>query len=236
MKILFVTIQIIIVTSLSSFAQSNRADQYDERLIPIDHNVDVTHMTLHVSFEPKKGKVIGYVNIDFTVLQSKIDSLFLDAPGIKIKNIKMGLSELNYKKSDDGMTIYFANSLTRDIDYSITIFYESFPRKGLYFVGWDNQNNLSRKQIWTQGQGIDNRYWIPYYNNINDKLTTELFIEFDNAFQVLSNGDFISKKKVNINTDRWHYKAREPHSFYLIMLRIGKYSIKEDASKNGVLR
>ena len=110
MKILFITIQIIIVTSLCSFAQSNRVYQYDERLVPREHNVDMKHMNLHISFEPKQGKVIGNVNLDFTVLRSKIDSLFLDAPGIKIKSITMGVSELDYKKSYDGVTIYFANS------------------------------------------------------------------------------------------------------------------------------
>ena len=78
--------------------------------------------------------------------------------------------------------------------------YEATPSKGIYFIGWNSPKvtdpkNQTRQQIWTQGQGIDNRHWIPMYDNMNDKFITETIVTFSSEFKVLSNGEKKSEKK-----------------------------------------
>ena len=211
----------------------NRTYVKDDKLTPREHNVDMLHLLLDVSFEPKIGKVIGNVALTFTPLQSKIDTLFLDAVNINIQSVKMGDEELAFSQNEKGITLEFANTLSWENQYTITIEYDCFPRKGIYFIGWNDEKNLSRKQIWTQGQGIDNRHWIPHYDEMNDKLITEVIVHFKKGYKVLSNGNLIANTEEEGNSIKWHYKMSKPQASYLIMLGIGEYDILEKTAKSG---
>jgi aminopeptidase N len=211
----------------------NRTYVKDDKLTPREHNVDMLHLLLDVSFEPKIGKVIGNVTLTFTPLQSKIDTIFLDAVNINIQSVKMGDEELAFSQNEKGITLEFANTLSWENQYTITIEYDCFPRKGIYFIGWNDEKNLSRKQIWTQGQGIDNRHWIPHYDEMNDKLITEVIVHFKKGYKVLSNGNLIAKTEEEGNSIKWHYKISKPQASYLIMLGIGEYDILEKTAKSG---
>jgi len=112
----------------------NRTYVKDDKLTPREHNVDMLHLLLDVSFEPKIGKVIGNVALTFTPLQSKIDTLFLDAVNINIQSVKMGDEELAFSQNEKGITLEFANTLSWENQYTITIEYDCFPRKGIYFT------------------------------------------------------------------------------------------------------
>ncbi len=117
---------------------------------------------------------------------------------------------------------------------SIRFVYEAHPWRGLFFIGWNDPKGIRRKQIWSQGQGNDNRRWIPMYESQNDKMLTETTITFDKNYQVLSNGKLISVKDNNDGTKTWHYTLSEPQASYLVMLGIGKYGIKNEVTKAGV--
>jgi len=223
------------LTTIISFAQIKTRDYIiDPKLAPREHNVDFKHMRLEVSFDPAKGLVIGKVTHRFSPLQPKVDSIVLDAINITVKEITLNGKPTKYKNDNAALTVYAPSPLLWETNDSLTISYEASPRKGLYFIGWNDPNNLSRKQIWSQGQGIDNRNWIPMYDEMNDKLTTEVIVKFDKDYKVLSNGKFLGTKDNKDGTLTWHYAMTHPHSSYLVMLGIGKYDIKETKSKSGV--
>lgn len=217
-----------------SIKSQNRIYVKDKKLMPREHNVDMTHLFLDIKFEPVIGKVIGNVSLSFTPLLSKIDTLYLDAPNIQVHSIKMEGKEVSFSQNEKGITLNFSENLSWGNKYTITIDYHCFPRKGIYFIGWNDKQNISRKQIWTQGQGIDNRHWIPHYDDMNDKLITEIIVHFDKDYKVLSNGSLIEKTEEENNLIRWHYKITKPHASYLIMLGIGKYNILKETSENGI--
>ncbi|MDQ3190565.1 MAG: M1 family metallopeptidase [Bacteroidota bacterium] len=206
----------------------------DKQLTPREHSVDMKHMRLEVEFEPHKGLVKGKVTHFFEPIQSQVDSIFLDAPGITINESKLNGKPVVFKTNKDGVTIFPSSPLKWGSKDSLFISYEATPRKGIYFIGWNDPNNLSRKQIWTQGQGIDNRHWIPCYDEPNDKLITEVIVKFDSKYKVLSNGTKIAEKDNGNNTKTWHYKMTHPHPTYLVMLGIGEYAVKQTKSSSGV--
>src|SRR5262249_3239042 len=158
-------------------------------------NVDMQRLKLEVSFEMGAGKVNGKVTHYFTPNRPSIDSLYLDAPAITITSCKLNGAEAKYIQRKNGITLQFNPALTWDKSDSVTVEYNCTPRKGIYFIGWNDATNRSRKQIWTQGEGEDNRYWIPSYDNPNDKLITETIITFDKDYNVLSNGLLLNGKK-----------------------------------------
>ncbi|HEX9658469.1 MAG TPA: M1 family metallopeptidase, partial [Bacteroidota bacterium] len=201
---------------------------------PPEHALDMLHMRLEVSFKPTEGLVKGKVTHRFRIIRSEVDSFFFNGPGITILKATLNNSTLRYHVSSEGISTYFYPSLKWNSVDSITFEYEAHPRKGMYFVGWNDPKNISRKQIWTQGQGIDNRNWFPCYDEQNDKLTTETIITFDENFRVLSNGSLVSVKANSDGTKTWHYSMHHPHATYLVMIGIGRCDVKTVRSKSGV--
>lgn len=206
-----------------------------------EHPVDFIKMTVDVKFEPKSGLVIGKVDHLFTPLLQKVDSIWFDGPGIKIKKALLDGKELKYKTYPTGIVVY-PEELRWDKNYTITFEYEAQPKKGIYFIGWNENvqknelgiNGHIREQIWTQGQGTDNRYWIPSYDEPNDKIVSETYITFQKDFNVLSNGLLKDKKENKDGTITWHYAMSKPHASYLIMIAVDRFGIKKSMSKSGV--
>ena len=217
-----------------SFAQKKFSYQYDPGAAMREHNLDFERMRLWVEFEPEKGLVKGKITHFFSAIRASVDSFYLDGPGITIKEAKLNGKEIRYKSDAGGFSFFPDKSLKWGAKDSLAITYEAYPRKGIYFIGWSDPNNISRKQIWTQGQGIDNRHWFPCYDTPNDKLLTEVYVKFDKNYKVLSNGVKLTEKDNKDGTKTWHYKMNHPHQTYLVMLGIGKYEIKESKSKSGV--
>ena len=224
----------------SSYAQTlttNACYVRDPNASPREHAIDIERQKLEVAFEPSAALVKGKVTHSFTVIQQQVDSVFFDGPGIRIKESTLDAKPLRFKTVEDGIWVYPATPMRWDEKHFITFVYECNPRKGIYFIGWFDEKsdkgdafNRVRNQIWTQGQGIDNRHWIPSYDTPNDKLLTEVLVTFDAAYQVLSNGTKLEVKDNKNGTKTWHYSMTRPHASYLLMLGIGKYGVKTTQS------
>ena len=230
---------VLFLTQLFTHAQEETRTYYaDKDLAPRERFADFSHLTLEVEFEPKKKLVRGTVNEKFTVLRKAIDTLFLDAIDMTFYEVKLNGEPIEYTKYENGITLKFSKELNWGEEHQIEIKYEATPKKGLYFIGWNDETNRSRKQIWTQGQGIDNRHWIPMYDERNDQLVSEMIVHFDSSYQVLSNGELLSKKNATNKLPQgmytWQYKISHQHAPYLIMLGIGNYGIISDTSLSGV--
>ena len=83
----------------SGFSQTGSFNCYvpDEQAAIREHNVDFISMELDVQFQPTEGKVIGQALYLFTALQGKVDSLFLDGPGILVQNIFLDNSKTKFR-------------------------------------------------------------------------------------------------------------------------------------------
>lgn len=201
---------------------------------PREHPVDMLRMSLDVRFEPEKGLVKGKVTHVFRALRERTDSIVFDAMKMRILQATLGGKPVRTQSTDTSVIVYCDAALRWDVQDSITFIYEANPRKGIYFIGWNDPSKRMRKQIWTQGQGIDNRHWIPMYDEMNDKMITQTSTTFDSAYAVLSNG---TRGEVVVNGDgskTWNYSMTKPHSSYLLMLAIGEYSITSKRSASGV--
>jgi len=207
---------------------------YDGAAVPRDHPLDFIRMKLDLSLVPEQGLVKGRVTHYFTPLRPSVASFFLDGIQMKVTELLLNGKPVAYHTDSAGITITPATPLVWNTTDSLTIQYEASPRRGLYFIGWNDKTNLSRRQVWSQGEGIDNRCWIPMYDERNDKLLTELNVTFDKDYKVLSNGTLKSKTLNGNGTITWDYAISHPQAPYLIMLGIGKYDIKETKSASGV--
>lgn len=200
-----------------------------------EHNYDMQKGIFEIRFDAKKGQVIGKVTYTFSPKQERIDTMYLDAPCEVFSSIKLDGNDVKYTTYKDlGITIQLGKTLAWETNHTLELSYTCEPRKGIYFLGWNDEKNLMRKQIWTQGQGVDNRYWIPGYDDVSDKLFTETIVTFDKEYEVVSNGDLKNVKENSDGTKTWHYVMNHPQVMYLVMLAIDKYAYKDIQSKSGI--
>ncbi len=200
---------------------------------PREHPIDITRMVVDVRFKPAEGVVEGRVSHHFTVLQRNADSILFDAIKIDILQATLGGKPVRFRVTDTSVIVYPSPRLAWDVADSVTFTYTARPRRGIYFVGWTDSTNRMRKQIWTQGQGIDNRHWIPMYDEMNDKMITETIVTFDSAYTVISNGQRGTVTSNGDGTKTWYYRMTKPHAGYLLMLAIGKFAVDNRTSARG---
>ena len=201
---------------------------------PRERVIDIERMRLDVAFDASKGLVKGKVTHYFSPLRKEVTEIRFDGEGIRIQKALLNGKEVEYSNNGKSITVLPKSSLTWNTKDSITFIYEANPREGLFFVGWNDTKNKMRKQIWTQGEDISHRHWIPMYDEPNDKMITETIITFDKNYRVISNGKKISERENRDGTKTWFYAMNKPHSSYLLMLAIGNYEVKNIKSKSGV--
>lgn len=199
------------------------------RNLIIDQQILVGELFLY----PQKGEIEGKFTLIFETLNSPVDSVWLDAPNIDFLEVLFDGKSVRHKVLKRGVCIFPKITMNPHELHKITYHYKAQPRKGMYFMGWDDDDS-GRKQVWTQGQGIDNRHWLPMVDDQNDKLLWDVTLSFDSDFLVLSNGERIEEKEIEPGIKKWRYSVKKPMSPYLIMLGVGKYSGEDHLSKSEV--
>ncbi|MDT3741293.1 MAG: M1 family metallopeptidase [Candidatus Kapabacteria bacterium] len=197
---------------------------------PVDMTVDVIHIKLNLDIEPFKQIVKGQQSITFRTLRLNTDSLIFHSPEMDFNEVFIDGRKSEFKKNGNEIVVYNKSDLKYNQIYEMTINFTGNPTTGLHFSGWNDKTNRHRKQIWAHSpQG-----WMPFINQKQDLLTTEIITTFDSKYKVFSNGDRISEKDNGNGTKTWHYKMNKPHVIYLVCIAIGDYDFKETQSHSGV--
>ncbi len=197
-----------------------------------NRSYDVLHYRIEVSFDEPGRTVFGKVTTTLVPFNTGFRVLVFDAEEMHIQKVSLrsGLPLLFEQDSttvtislDRGYSLY--DTITVSLEYSCT------PRKGLYFVQPDSGYPDKPRQIWTQGEDMDNHFWFPCYDFPNDKATSEVIATVSRDLTVLSNGALLGiREDKKAGTRTFHWKQSKPHASYLIMLAIGKYTvIRENA-------
>jgi len=206
---------------------------YDIKGRAREKNVQFTNLNLDLKLIEKKGDVDGKCVYTFEYLRKDIDTLFLDGITMNFSQVLINDAKVNFKSDSAGITIYLPKE-KQNIN-TLTISYSCHPKKGLYFLNWNNDSKIARKQIWSQGQGTDNRHWIPGFDDVSNLQTVTSNINFNKNYPLISNGDLIDTVHQKDGTITWTYQMKKPHALYLIMIGAGDYKMKKLVSKNDIV-
>jgi aminopeptidase N len=231
-------LRLCVVAVCTLLASSSRAQftSWDGPEQPRTHTTDIRHIEMHIAFDEPAKKVIGSVLHTLTVLPQRepVTSITFDAMDMTIGRawlqdksgkrtmLSFDTSEANKVHINLPKPAVFNEPMTIGLDYT------GLPKRGMYFIEPDTFYTTRPQQIWTQGEGEDNRHWLPTYDYPNDKTTTEMYVTVRADQQALSNGHLVDKKKNKDGTVTWHWKEDSPYSTYLIMLGVGKYEVPTD--------
>jgi aminopeptidase N len=199
---------------------------------PVDRRqrtADILHYRIAVKLDDHQKRVTGETAITFTPLSGGLDSLCLDAAEMEIRRVAGDAGrEVSMRYANPVLTLRFRRRIQQGDTATVRIGYACRPRKGLYFVGGDS-SGAAHREIWTQGEDTDNRYWFPCDDDPNDKATSEVIATVREDYTVVSNGLLTGVHHDDSKrTKTYHWRESKNHSSYLIMLAAGIFAAAHD--------
>lgn len=185
-------------------------------------DIDLIHQVIRVTFDWSRSAVVGNTTLTFTALEEPISSVTLDAVNMDIKGVSSNGLNLEFSNNGEQLTVSLPTVIMPRQTFSVTVEYEAVsPVKGAYFVP-------RKGVVWTQGEMIETRHWVPTIDRPDDKTTWEMFITVPRYHKALSNGRLVAVKELG-DSHEWHWKQELPASTYLYSVVTGDYTIiKED--------
>ena len=186
-------------------------------------------LVLPNSFEKS---ISGSVVYEFKVKKA-IDTIKIDAINMQFSEVFINGKLVNFKNSGKTLDLFEGFKKGKN---KLIVNYSAKPKQTLYFTGAGE--NL---QIWTQGQGKYTSYWLPSFDDVNEKVIFNISVISKKKLAILSNGlekSFLSKgNQMTFNGNGVeklvHYQMQKPMSSYLVMLAIGNFEKQLEVSKSG---
>ena len=241
MKINFVvTISLIFGMLLSCNSKAeNKSLSEDENLIIDTHTlsnyqdlpIKNTHLELSVNFQEKKIK--GSVTHQFDK-NRKVDLLKLDSKYLKIDSIQDGNgNSLEYSIGEFDELLGSALTVILNSESSeVVIFYETTDKSEA--LDWLLPNQTAGKTfpfMYTQGQSIFTRSWIPIQDTPGIRITYTAKINTPkNMMAVMSAAN---PQKIDTN-NVYSFEMKQPIPPYLIALAVGNLEFKAIDFRTGV--
>src|SRR5467141_1650693 len=186
-----------------------------------DYNLQ--HSKISLRFDIDQKKVLGEVTHSLSILRDGSSKIALDSVGLNIQGVTLNKAPAKFEISADKLIIALPAAAKTGDKFDVAIRYEGKPAKGIYFILPDKDYPDRPKQIWTQGESEDTRYYLPTYDYPNDRLTTETILTVPASWITVSNGKLISVSNAGKGLKTWYWKESVPSSTYLITVVAGEF-------------
>ena len=188
---------------------------------------DLRHSKIALRFDLDQKKVLGEVTHSLSILRGSTKIAF-DSVGLNIQSVTLNRAPAKFETSADKLIIPLPATTRMGDKFDVAIRYEAKPAKGIYFILPDKDYPDRPKQIWTQGESEDTRYYLPTYDYPNDRLTTETILTVPSSWITVSNGKLISVSDAGKGLKTWYWKESVPSSTYLITVVAGEFDEVKD--------
>ncbi len=193
---------------------------------------DLQHSKVVLKFDLDQKKVMGDVTHTVSVLKPGTEKLTFDAVGLQIQSVTVNKSAAKFETTDSKLNVSLPRAAKDGDQFEVEIKYEGQPKKGLYFILPDKDYPNRPRQVWTQGESEDTRYYLPTYDYPNARLTTETVLTVPGDWMTISNGKLIGVTDAANGQKTWTWKESQPSSTYLFTVVAGEFSEVKDSWRN----
>ncbi len=190
---------------------------------PRDRAVDILHVKVEVRLDVEAKKVRGTVTHTVAPLNDGTRFVSFDAVDMTIHGVIVGKREAPFDYDGTRLTVDLGNRRRRGQELQVSISYEAAPRIGMYFIGPDEAYPDKPRQVWTQCQDEDTRYWLPCFDHPSDKFTSDVAVTVPGGWFALSNGRLLQEKANRDGTRTYHWHQDRPHPAYLLTIAAGEF-------------
>ncbi len=203
------------------FAQSLLLGQYHQIR---ERSIDILHYKAEFSFDFHEKQIAGKATLIFVPL-SKLQTFSLDAIRLKIAEVNLAQKSMTqplaFNYHDWILEITLDQAYSPNDTLMITIDYSAQPNAGLYFL--KDYNHEGQYYIYSYGEGGLHANWLPIYNDVNDKFSTEMEVTVPQPYRVISNGKLVGVEQKSNGNQTFHWKQDLPHSNYLLAIYVGEF-------------
>ena len=189
---------------------------------------DLQHSKIALKFDLEQKKVIGDVTHTISVLKDETKSLVFDSVGLTIQSVTLNKGAAKFETTDKKLIVLLPSMARKGEKFEVEIKYEGKTSKGAYFILPDKDYPDRPKQIWTQGESEDTRYYLPTYDYPNDRLTTETILTVPATWLTVANGKLMGVKDAGNGMKTWTWQESLPSSTYLITVVAGEFDEMKD--------
>ncbi|HXM95679.1 MAG TPA: M1 family aminopeptidase [Candidatus Dormibacteraeota bacterium] len=193
---------------------------------------DLQHSKIALRFDLDQKKVFGDVTHTLSIFRDTTAKIAFDSVGLTIESVTVNDCAAKFETTADKLLVPLPPGTKSGEKLDIAIHYQGQPTKGLYFILPDKDYPDRPKQIWTQGESEDTRYYLPTYDYPNDRLTTETILTVPASWITVSNGKLISVNNAGNNMKTWTWREALPSSTYLITVVAGEFDEVKDSWRN----
>jgi aminopeptidase N len=197
---------------------------------------DLQNVRAHLWFDLNQHKIRGEVNESVSALHDDVSQFKFDSVDLKIQSVAVDGKAAKFLTTANELVVSLEHPAKRGERHDVFIRYEGQPKKGIYFVLPDKNYPERPKEIWTQGESEDTRYYMPIYDYPNDRTTSEMLLTVPATWLTVSNGRLVAVKGEPDGTKTWDWKQSEPHSTYLITAVAGEFVEKKETWRGIPLR
>ena len=185
---------------------------------------DLLHQRIAISFDLDSHALSGDVETRLVVTGTATDSIRLDASNLAIDAASYPSGKkLKFFGDSAGVTVRLARRAQPGDTVTFDLKYRGRPERGMYFVP-------RRGVMWTQGEAIETRSWVPTYDAPNDKTTWDILVTADTGMSVLSNGRLVDvTPAAGGRAQVWHWAQELPASTYLYSIVAGRFTVLRDS-------
>ena len=219
------------VLLLAAFAALVPVSLADQPFAP-SRDYDLTHARIELRFDLEQRKVLGQVTHTLSALRDGLRQLHFDSVDLTISGVRVDGRDGRFSTDAEKLHVHLDAPSKAGQKYEVAIRYDGKPKKGLYFIFPDKSRPNQTRQIWTQGQAEDTRYYIPIYDYPNDRTTTEMIVTVPGDWETVSNGKLVSVTGAGQGMKTWSWSQAQPISTYLITLVAGELEKQSETWRN----
>jgi len=185
------------------------------------HDYDLVHQRIELSdFDWDSLTFRGRVTTTLRALRPGFDSVILDAGELLlIRSVATtgGKTALRWEHVRDSLIVYLERGRAFGDTVRFTVEYDGrvCNGRGLTFIPADTLPPARPRQLWSQGEAMDNHLWFPTYDFPNDKATWEMAVTVPAGYTAVSNGALVSDRTSRKGSRTMTWRQEQPASTYL---------------------
>lgn len=221
---MFSTLTLLWILNLTGTAQSN-----DNRI----YLYDAEHYDLAIRFNVPQKTFSGSVGFHVTILQP-LSELVLSASNatLTIDSVVSGKTRLEFRHSNDHLTITMPTTLQRASRINATVYYHGVAVFGGEYEGGGVyiDSDEGKARIVTGSEPMFARTWWPCKDMPSDKATASITITVPSALTAVSNGKLTQTIRDTVAAT-YVWATQYPIATYLVSIAAAEYSEFSDIYK-----
>jgi len=194
---------------------------------PQDRPADMGHIRIEARVDLQEKVFAAVATLD-AVAQRPLRSVRLNAVDFEVERVLFAFGEAapqpcEFENDGEHVIVLPGAEIPADRKFRIIIHYRvQDPTSGLSFFSPDDDPDAPYL-MWSQGQSITNRYWVPCFDHPNEMQTTEIVCTVARPYMAISNGRLLKQLDNEDGTRTFHWLQSQPHVAYLMTLVVGEF-------------